>query len=115
MLTVFIKLESYFQDGWNTDPFELTEIDGKLFGRGSTDDKGPVIAWIAVLKVLKNLGIELPINIKFVLECMEESSSEGLEKGLEDNIDKISDVTYSCISDNYWLGRNKPCLTYGLR
>ncbi|CCD73878.1 Peptidase M20 dimerization domain-containing protein [Caenorhabditis elegans] len=103
------------EDGWNTNPFELTEIDGKLFGRGSTDDKGPVIAWIAVLKVLQTLGIDLPINIKFVLECMEESSSEGLDKGLEDNIDKISDVTFSCISDNYWLGRNKPCLTYGLR
>lgn len=28
-------------DGWNTEPFELVEIDGKLFGRGSTDDKGP--------------------------------------------------------------------------
>ncbi|CAI2347440.1 unnamed protein product [Caenorhabditis sp. 36 PRJEB53466] len=103
------------EDGWNTDPFELTEIDGKLYGRGSTDDKGPVIAWIAVLKVLQRLGIELPINIKFVLECMEESSSEGLDAGLERNIDKISDVTFSCISDNYWLGRNKPCLTYGLR
>uniref|UniRef100_A0A1I7UFE2 M20_dimer domain-containing protein n=1 Tax=Caenorhabditis tropicalis TaxID=1561998 RepID=A0A1I7UFE2_9PELO len=103
------------EDGWNTDPFELTEINGKLFGRGSTDDKGPVIAWIAVLKILQRLGIDLPINIKFVLECMEESSSEGLDKGLEDNIDKISDITYSCISDNYWLGRNKPCLTYGLR
>lgn len=28
------------EDGWNTEPFVLTEIDGKLFGRGSTDDKG---------------------------------------------------------------------------
>ncbi|CAI5445773.1 unnamed protein product [Caenorhabditis angaria] len=103
------------EDGWNTDPFKLIEIDGKLFGRGSTDDKGPVIAWIAVLKILKRLGIELPVNLKFVLEGMEESGSEGLEEGLKNNLDKISDVNFSCISDNYWLGKNKPCLTYGLR
>ncbi|CAB3402869.1 unnamed protein product [Caenorhabditis bovis] len=103
------------EDGWHTDPFKLIEKDGKLYGRGSTDDKGPVIAWIAVLKVLQRLGIDLPINLKFVLECMEESNSIGLEDGLKRNIDKISDVTYSCISDNYWLGKNKPCLTYGLR
>ena len=32
----FINLKS---DGWDTEPFQLTEIDGKLFGRGSTDDK----------------------------------------------------------------------------
>ena len=31
------------EDGWDTDPFVLTEVDGKLYGRGSTDDKGPVL------------------------------------------------------------------------
>ncbi|XP_041932692.1 cytosolic non-specific dipeptidase-like isoform X3 [Alosa sapidissima] len=32
-------------DGWDTEPFKLVEKDGKLYGRGSTDDKGPVLAW----------------------------------------------------------------------
>ena len=33
-------------DGWDTDPWVLTEVDGKLYGRGSTDDKGPVLGWL---------------------------------------------------------------------
>ena len=53
------------EDGWNTEPFELTEIDGKLFGRGSTDDKGPVLAWLQAIEAYQELGLELPVNIKF--------------------------------------------------
>lgn len=34
------------EDGWNTDPWVLTNVDGKLYGRGTTDDKGPVLAWL---------------------------------------------------------------------
>ena len=48
---------------------------------------------------------------------MEESGSEGLDKMLMDRKDTkfMKEVDYCCISDNYWLGKNKPCLTYGLR
>lgn len=47
---------------------------------------------------------------------MEESGSEGLDKLLvERKDDFLSDVDYVCISDNYWLGKEKPCITYGLR
>lgn len=40
------------EDGWNTDPFVLTvdEKTGKMFGRGSTDDKGPVLGWINAIE-----------------------------------------------------------------
>lgn len=55
---------SKFQDGWDTEPFELTEIDGKLFGRGSTDDKGPVICWLHAIRTLQENGIDLPVNLK---------------------------------------------------
>lgn len=47
---------------------------------------------------------------------MEEAGSEGLDELLLSEKGKfLSDVDYVCISDNYWLGRNKPCITYGLR
>ena len=66
-------------DGWDTDPFVLTEKDGKMFGRGSTDDKGPVLGWVNVIESYQKTNTEIPINIKFCLEGMEESGSVGLE------------------------------------
>jgi len=103
-------------DGWDTDPFKLIEKDGKLYGRGSTDDKGPVMAWINAIEVMHELKIDIPVNIKFVLEGMEESGSEGLENILNAHKNSfLSDVDFTCISDNYWLGKKKPCITYGLR
>lgn len=59
---------------------------------------------------------ELPINIKFCLEGMEESGSEGLDELVFSQKDSfLKDVDFVCISDNYWLGKSKPCITYGLR
>jgi nonspecific dipeptidase len=47
---------------------------------------------------------------------MEESGSEGLDELIFARKDTfLKDVDYICISDNYWLGTSKPCLTYGLR
>ncbi len=55
--------------------------------------------------------------MKFCFEGMEESGSEGLDDLLfsRKDTDFMKKVDYVCISDNYWLGKNKPCLTYGLR
>ncbi|XP_076115747.1 cytosolic non-specific dipeptidase-like [Mytilus galloprovincialis] len=103
-------------DGWDTEPFVLTEVDGKLYGRGSTDDKGPVLDWINTLEAMQELKQDIPINIKFMLEGMEESGSEGLDDLVFSKKDTfLKDVDYVCISDNYWLGKTKPCITYGLR
>ena len=47
-------------------PFELTtdpKGSGRLYGRGSTDDKGPIMAWLNVLEAHQNLGIELPVSL----------------------------------------------------
>ncbi len=48
---------------------------------------------------------------------MEEAGSEGLDELLESrkNTKFIQSVDFVCISDNYWLGKKKPCITYGLR
>lgn len=53
---------------------------GRLIGRGSTDDKGPILGWLNVLQAHKALGLELPVNLRFCFEGMEESGSEGLDE-----------------------------------
>ncbi|XP_011202720.1 cytosolic non-specific dipeptidase isoform X1 [Bactrocera dorsalis] len=104
------------EDGWNTEPFDLTEIDGKLYGRGASDDKGPVLCWLHAIEAFQKLNIDLPVNLKFVFEGMEESGSEGLDDLLLARKNGfLSNIDYVCISDNYWLGKKRPCLTYGLR
>ncbi|XP_007444744.2 beta-Ala-His dipeptidase-like [Python bivittatus] len=104
------------QDGWKTHPFNLTEIDGNLYGRGATDNKGPVLAWINAVSAFKALNIDLPVNIKFLIEGMEEAGSTGLEKLVEKENERFfSSVDYIVISDNTWLAKTKPSLTYGAR
>jgi Cys-Gly metallodipeptidase DUG1 len=92
-------------DGWKYDPFTLTkdpEGTGRLYGRGSSDDKGPVLGWLNVFEAHKALGIELPVNIKMCFEGMEESGSEGLDDLIEAEKDKFfKGVDCACISDNY--------------
>ncbi|KAA1470627.1 CNDP dipeptidase [Dentipellis sp. KUC8613] len=109
-------------DGWTHPPFTLTRDDatGRLYGRGSSDDKGPVLGWINVLEAHHKLGLALPVNLRFCLEGMEESGSEGLDEFILAEVKKGKDSWFDgvdcvCISDNYWLNSRTPCLTYGLR
>ena len=50
-----------------------------MIGRGATDDKGPILGWLNVLEAHYNLGIALPVNMRFCFEAMEESGSLGLD------------------------------------
>lgn len=51
-----------------------------MYGRGSTDDKGPIMGWLNVLEAHQAQGLELPVNLRFCFEGMEESGSEGLDE-----------------------------------
>ncbi|KAK2094219.1 Beta-Ala-His dipeptidase [Saguinus oedipus] len=114
-------------DGWLTDPYMLTEVDGKLYGRGATDNKGPVLAWINAVSAFRALeqalerrqGVsskDLPVNVKFIIEGMEEAGSVALEELMEKEKDRFfSGVDYIVISDNLWISKRKPALTHGTR
>ncbi|RKF64041.1 Cys-Gly metallodipeptidase dug1 [Erysiphe neolycopersici] len=105
------------EDGWASEPFELTiDSKGRMFGRGSTDDKGPVLGWLNAIEAHQKAGVEFPVNLLMCFEGMEEYGSEGLDEFIEAEAKKFfADTDAVCISDNYWLGTEKPCLTYGLR
>jgi len=63
---------------WNSEPFEPTIVDGKLFARGVADNKGDFIARLTAIKVLQQLEGGLPCNIKFMVEGEEEIGSPNL-------------------------------------
>ncbi|EGS19558.1 glutamate carboxypeptidase-like protein [Thermochaetoides thermophila DSM 1495] len=104
-------------DGWDTEPFELTVMpDGRMCGRGATDDKGPVLGWLNAIQAHQAAGIDFPVNLLMCFEGMEEYGSEGLDDLIYEEAKKFfADTDAVCISDNYWLGTERPCLTYGLR
>jgi len=60
-------------NNWESDPFELTEKDGKLYGRGTADDKGPMLASMYALKAILNEGYELNQRVRFIFGTDEES------------------------------------------
>ncbi|KAF4627038.1 hypothetical protein G7Y89_g11120 [Cudoniella acicularis] len=64
-------------DGWKADPWTLQEKDKKLYGRGSTDDKGPVLAWLNALEAYQKVNADVPVNLLFCFEGIEESGSIG--------------------------------------
>lgn len=65
--------------GWQTDPFTLTERDGRLYGRGTADDKGPAIAALYALKAIKDAHIPLEHGICLLLGTAEEIGMADLE------------------------------------
>ncbi len=60
------------QDEWETDPFKMTEKDGRLYGRGTLDDKGMVIASLYAMKALMESGITLHKTIRMIIGTQEE-------------------------------------------
>ncbi|MDQ0758497.1 dipeptidase [Streptomyces canus] len=68
--------------GWTTPPFELTERDGRWYGRGAADCKGGVIMHLLALRALKANG-GVPVHVKFIAEGSEEQGTGGLERYAE--------------------------------
>lgn len=66
-------------DEWESDPFEPTITDGKLFARGAADNKGDLVARLTAIQVLQETAGGLPCNIKFLVEGEEEIGSPHLE------------------------------------
>ncbi|MBQ1095932.1 dipeptidase [Streptomyces sp. b94] len=68
--------------GWVTPPFELTERDGRWYGRGAADCKGGVLMHLLALRALKANG-GVPVHVKVIAEGSEEQGTGGLERYAE--------------------------------
>ena len=64
--------------GWDSEPFEMVEKDGYLFGRGTADDKGPVVACLYALKAFKEEGMVPKMPVRVVLGLDEESGERSM-------------------------------------
>jgi len=75
-------------DGWETDPYTLTEKDGVLYGRGVADDKGPSLAAIYAMKAVQLSGAPLTKSVRMILGSNEESGMQDLPAfyGAEDTV-----------------------------
>lgn len=65
--------------GWDSDPWTLTERDGRWYGRGSADCKGNLMALLLALRAVREVAGSWPVEVALVVEGSEEQSSGGME------------------------------------
>ncbi|SPO04832.1 related to cytosolic nonspecific dipeptidase [Cephalotrichum gorgonifer] len=98
----------------NGDPFRMEGINGYLYGRGVSDNKGPILAALfAVTDLMEAKALEN--DVVFLIEGEEEFGSRGFQETVRQNKALIGDVDYVLLANSYWLDDEVPCLTYGLR
>lgn len=99
---------------WGNDPFQLTGLNGYLYGRGVSDNKGPIMAALYAVTDLMQAK-SLDSDIVFVIEGQEESGSRGFKETIRKYKERIGHIDYILLANSYWLDDETPCLTYGLR
>ncbi|KAF9235175.1 hypothetical protein BU15DRAFT_78272 [Melanogaster broomeanus] len=102
------------RDGWDSDPFTVVGRNGYLYGRGVTDNKGPILAVACAAAELlrkRSLGVDLV----FIIEGEEETGSAGFMDAVRKHKHQIGDVDAILLSNSTWITEYPPCITYGLR
>lgn len=100
------------EDGWSSDPFTLSEKNGRLIGRGVVDNKGQFLIHVyTVLELIKQN--KLKYNVKFLIEGNEETANEDMGKLIAKNKAKMT-CDYVMISDGE-LASGRPVVEYSLR
>ncbi|MBP0452383.1 dipeptidase [Kitasatospora sp. RG8] len=96
---------------WTSPPFELTERDGRWYGRGTADCKGNIVMHLTALRAL---GDDVPVGIKFVAEGSEEQGTGGLEEYVSPHAGELhADALLICDTGNAAVG--VPTATTSLR
>jgi acetylornithine deacetylase/succinyl-diaminopimelate desuccinylase-like protein len=101
-------------DGWTSEPFEPVVRDGKLYARGSSDDKGQMFAHIKAFESVMKTEGRLPINIKYLIEGEEEIGSEHLYAFVGAHKDKFK-ADLCALSDGGFRQKDEPAITYSTR
>ena len=99
---------------WESEPFNPSIRDNKLFARGASDDKGQVFMHLKMIEALFATTGTLPVNVKFIYEGEEEIGSPHLPAFVEQHKEKLA-ADLILISDTGLYGPGKPAVCYGLR
>lgn len=99
---------------WTNDPFEPTVVDGKVYARGSADDKGQAYIHVKSIASFLQTGTPIPVNVKIIIEGEEEIGSPNLVPFLKEKKDLLA-CDMVTISDTSMFAEDVPSITYGLR
>jgi acetylornithine deacetylase/succinyl-diaminopimelate desuccinylase-like protein len=99
---------------WTTPPFEADVRDGKIYGRGSVDDKGQVLMHLAAIEAHLRVNGRLPINVKVIVEGEEEIGSPNFESFLARERERLA-CDLVVVSDTAVFAEDVPSLTVSLR
>ncbi len=99
---------------WKSKPFEPVIRNGKIFGRGTSDDKGQLFTHLKAIETHLAVHGRLPVNIKLLIEGEEECGSSHLEEFIKANKEMLRCDTVM-ISDTEWFADGLPSICYSLR
>lgn len=101
-------------DEWESDPFAGEIRDGKVYGRGVSDNKGNACARIQAVGTLLRLRGEVPVNVKFLIEGEEEVGSTHLAEFIRDNKDLLK-ADYGVWESGYMSPDGRPGMYLGVK
>ena len=93
------------EDAWTSPVFELTERDGRWYGRGAADCKGNIVMHLTALRALKQTHGGFPCGVKLICEGSEEQGTGGLEAFVPENAELLrADTILVVDTGNFAVG-----------
>jgi acetylornithine deacetylase/succinyl-diaminopimelate desuccinylase-like protein len=99
---------------WDSPPFEPVEKDGRIYARGSADDKGQLYVHLKAVQAILKEKCSLPLNLVFLFEGEEEIGSPSLVPFLKEN-EELLKADCALICDTAMFKKGQPSITYGLK